>query len=232
MTDEALPNRGDSDSSAGSYQDSHEVTAEAVALLPTSEQLEIAESILDRMQPSDRQNIGSMIHSRGQLAGIILAALGIFWWLSVLNLGVDSEYNQYPSLISGLSFVTVSWFLPILIFFGSLLNAIGRHRGQPAPSMFAGILFLLCLFFTAEPLVRSLADGGDISIGLWQTLRLLLLGSGVFFAANLFIEAFLLDWVKKLEEAYFGIEISPFEEQEVKAELISEQDEVEDNPLP
>ena len=232
MTDEALPNRGDSDSSAGSYQDPHEVTAEAVALLPTSEQLEIAESILDRLQPSDRQNVGSMIHSRGQLAGIILAALGIFWWLSVLNLGVDSEYNQYTSLISGLSFVTVSWFLPILIFFGSLLNAIGRHRGQPAPSMFAGILFLLCLFFTAEPLVRSLADGGDISIGLWQTLRLLLLGSGVFFAANLFIEAFLLDWVKKLEEAYFGIEISPLEEQEAKVELISEQDEVEDNPLP
>jgi hypothetical protein len=232
MTDEALPNRGDSELSAGSYQGSHEDTAEAVALLPTSEQLEIAESILDRLKPSDRQNIGSMIHSRGQLAGIILAALGIFWWLSVLNLDVNSDYNQYTSLISGLSFVTVSWFLPILIFFGSLLNAIGRHRGQPGPSMFAGILFLLCLFFTAEPVVRSLAEGGGLSIGLWQTLRLLILGSGVFFAANLFIEAFLLDWVKKLEEAYFGIEISPLEEQEVKVESISEQDEAEDNPLP
>ena len=232
MTDEAMPNRGDSDLSIGSYQDSHEATAEAVALLPTSEQLEIAESILERLKPSDRQNIGSMIHSRGQLAGIILAALGIFWWLSVLNLGADSEYNQYTSLISGLSFVTVSWFLPILIFFGSLLNAIGRHRGQPAPSMFAGILFLLCLFFTAEPLVRTLAEGGDVTTGLWQTIRLLILGSGVFFAANLFIEAFLLDWVKKLEEAYFGIEISPLQEQEVKVESISAQDDAEDNPSP
>ena len=172
--------RGDSDLSPGSYQDSHEDTAEAVALLPTSEQLEIAESILERLKPADKQNIGSMIHSRGQLAGIILAALGIFWWLSVLNIGADNEYNQYTSLISGLSFVTVSWFLPILIFFGSLLNAIGRHRGQPAPSMFAGILFLMCFFFTAEPLVRTLADGGDLNIGLWQTIRLLILGSGVY----------------------------------------------------
>ena len=38
--------------------------------------------------------------------------------------------------------MNVSWILPILVFFGSLLNAMGRHRGQPAPSMFAGILFL------------------------------------------------------------------------------------------
>ena len=209
---------------------SHEATAEAVAMLPTAEQLEIAESILERLKPSDRQNIGSMIHTRGQLAGIILAALGLFWWLSILNLGSDNEINQYTSLINGLSFMTVSWFLPILVFFGSLLNAIGRHRGQPAPSMFAGVLFLVCIFFAAEPLVRTIAEGGDTGTGFLQTIRLLILGCGVFVSANLFIEAFLLDWVKKLEEAYFGIEISSLEAEEPVIEAI--EDILEDNPSP
>ena len=199
---------GQDSSHSGLDEATHSATSEAVAMLPTAEQLEIAESILERLKPSDRQNIGSMIHTRGQFAGIILAALGLFWWLSILNLGADHEVNQYTSLINGLSFMNVSWILPILVFFGSLLNAMGRHRGQPAPSMFAGILFLVCMFFAAEPFVRSVTGSGEVSTGLWQTGRLLVLGCGVFISAKLFIEAFLLDWVKKLEEAYFGIEIS------------------------
>lgn len=183
-------------------------TVEAIALLPTAEQLEIAESILDRLKPSDRQDIGTMIHKRGQIAGIILASLGIFWWLSILNLKDGDPMNGYDSLIGGLSFFQVSWLLPILVGIGSLLNAAGRHRGRPAPSMLAGVLFLICLFFSAEPLVFTISTGGEFLTGAWQSIRLLILGVGTYFSARLFIEAYLLDWVKKLEEAYHGIELS------------------------
>lgn len=228
MTESTMPNQLDS----SGENLSPESTSEAVAMLPSSEQLEIAESILERMKPSDKKDIGTMIHSRGQMAGIILAALGIFWWLSVLNLGSDHEYNTFTSLISDLSFVTVSWFLPILVFFGSLLNAMGRHRGQPGPSMFAGILFLICLFFAAEPAVRALSASVDLNIGIWQTSRLLILGIGVFISANLFIEAFLLDWVKKLEEAYFGIEISSLQTANESTSVVGTVESGDENPSP
>ena len=75
MTEES----GQDSSHSGLDEAPQSATSEAVAMLPTAEQLEIAESILERLKPSDRQNIGSMIHTRGQFAGIILAALGLFW---------------------------------------------------------------------------------------------------------------------------------------------------------
>jgi Na+-transporting methylmalonyl-CoA/oxaloacetate decarboxylase gamma subunit len=42
---------------------------------------------------------------------------------------------------------------------------------------------------------------------IWQTIRLVILGVGFFFVAKLFIEAFLLNWVMRLEEAFAGIEL-------------------------
>ncbi len=203
--DEGQPMPADSSSRTASGTAN---TAAAVALLPTAEQLEIAESILGRLNPNSKSDIDSMIHRKGQVAGLVLASLVLFWWLSVLNLGSNSEYNDFTSLISSLSFMTVAWLLPILVFFGSLLNAAGRHRGKPAPSLFAGIFFLICIFFASEPIVRTLAGSGDFNTGASQSIRLLILGFGTFFSAKLFIESFLLDWVKKLQESFQGIALA------------------------
>jgi hypothetical protein len=188
------------------------ITAEAVALLPTAEQFEIAESILARLNPNSKKDIGSMIHRRGQIAGLVLASLVLFWWLSVLNLGSGHEYNNYTSQINSLSFTTVAWLLPILVFFGSLLNAAGRNLGKPAPSLFAGVFFLICIFLAAEPVARALFGDGDIGVSGSQSVRLLILGCGTFYSAKLFIESYLLDWVKKLEESIHGIEISEIQD--------------------
>ncbi len=57
------------------------------ANLPSPENLELAESVLQRMQPKDRHEMGQMIHSRSVMGGILLAAVGIFWWLTVSVIG-------------------------------------------------------------------------------------------------------------------------------------------------
>lgn len=104
--------------------------------------------------------------------------------------------------------MTLSYLVPVVVFFASILNAASRERGQPGPALIAGAMFLIMGFFSFEPLVMGLLDSDtDVMNSLWQTSRLVILGVGFFFVAKLFIEAFLLNWVMRLEEAFSEIEI-------------------------
>jgi hypothetical protein len=72
----------------------------------------------------------------------------------------------------------------------------------------AGAMFLVMGFFSLEPLVLGLLNTDvEATHAIWQTTRLVILGVGFFYVAKLLIEAFLLNWVMHLEEAFSGIEL-------------------------
>jgi hypothetical protein len=177
------------------------------AMLPSTQSLEIAENILNRLNPKDRHDLGKMIHKRALYCGGIAASLALFWWLSIQRLG-DDPINQSESLVKGITFTTLSYLVPFVVFFASILNAASRERGQPGPALVAGAMFLVMGFFSLEPLILGLLDADvEATHAIWQTIRLVILGVGFFFVAKLFIEAFLLNWVMRLEEAFAGIEL-------------------------
>jgi hypothetical protein len=181
--------------------------AAGAAMLPSTQSLEIAENILNRLNPKDRHDLGKMIHKRALYCGGIAASLALFWWLSIQRLG-DDPINQSESLVRGITFTTLSYLVPVVVFFASILNAASRERGQPGPALIAGAMFLVMGFFSLEPLILGLLDTDvEATHAIWQTIRLVILGVGFFFVAKLFIEAFLLNWVMRLEEAFAGIEL-------------------------
>ena len=181
--------------------------AAEASMLPSTQSLEIAENILNRLNPKDRHDLGKMIHKRALYCGGIAASLALFWWLSIQRLG-DDPINQSESLVKGITFTTLSYLVPVVVFFASILNAASRERGQPGPALVAGAMFLVMGFFSLEPLILGLLDTDvEATHAIWQTIRLVILGVGFFFVAKLFIEAFLLNWVMRLEEAFAGIEL-------------------------
>ena len=181
--------------------------AAEASMLPSTQSLEIAENILNRLNPKDRHDLGKMIHKRALYCGGIAASLALFWWLSIQRLG-DDPINQSESLVRGITFTTLSYLVPVVVFFASILNAASRERGQPGPALVAGAMFLVMGFFSLEPLILGLLDTDvEATHAIWQTIRLVILGVGFFFVAKLFIEAFLLNWVMRLEEAFAGIEL-------------------------
>lgn len=181
--------------------------AAGASILPSTQSLEIAENILNRLNPKDRHDLGKMIHKRALYCGGIAASLALFWWLSIQRLG-DDPINQSESLVKGITFTTLSYLVPVVVFFASILNAASRERGQPGPALVAGAMFLVMGFFSLEPMILGLLDNDvEATHAIWQTIRLVILGVGFFFVAKLFIEAFLLNWVMRLEEAFAGIEL-------------------------
>ena len=56
---------------------------------PTSESLELMESIIQRLQPTDRHDIREMISFRGLVSGSLASMTAVFWWISV-DKGGDS----------------------------------------------------------------------------------------------------------------------------------------------
>ena len=181
--------------------------AAGASMQPSTQSLEIAENILNRLNPKDRHDLGKMIHKRALYCGGIAASLALFWWLSIQRLG-DDPINQSQSLVQGITFTTLSYLVPVVVFFASILNAASRERGQPGPALVAGAMFLVMGFFSLEPLILGLLDNDvEATHAIWQTIRLVILGVGFFFVAKLFIEAFLLNWVMRLEEAFAGIEL-------------------------
>ena len=59
------------------------ISAPEVADGPTSESLELMESIIQRLQPSDRHDIRDMISYRAQVSGGMAAMTIVFWWIAI-----------------------------------------------------------------------------------------------------------------------------------------------------
>ena len=126
---------------------------------PPEQLIEVADAIISRMNVQDRQDVDKKIHEKALYCGAVVATLAIFWWLSFFQFGTSADEIAEKSLVIGLSFLTISWLVPLLVFFGSILNAISREQGKPAPGLIAGALFLMAKLSLLHQLVltRSLS---------------------------------------------------------------------------
>lgn len=170
-------------------------------MLPSEEQLELAERIIARLNPPDRSAIGEMIHSRSMWVGGILATYAVFWWLTVLQ-NTDNDIG-YKSIFFGPTFLTVTILAPSLVFLGSILSDFSRSLGQLFPGLVSGIMYVFVVLYVSEPAILSLFGSSmETSEGMWRFGRLLILSSTMLVAAKLLIDAVLLGWVKRLMDAY------------------------------
>ena len=211
VTDEEMSAEGDHDANA---------VVPAGANSPPEQLIEVADAIISRMNVKDRHDVDKMIHERALYCGAVIATLTIFWWLSFFQFGTSADEQAEKSLVIGLSFLTISWLVPILVFIGSILNAISREQGKPAPGLVAGALFLMGIYFVLEPLGFYLANitSSELGLVLWQSIRLAVLAGGIYMGARLFIEAFTLSWVKRFLEMY-KIDITPMEDKDVASNI-------------
>jgi len=173
--------------------------------MPNEEQLELAERIIVRLNPPSRTAISKMIHAKAKVVGAIFTGYAVFWWLTVLQVNEDSPFE---SIFFGPDFITITIIAPCLIFLGSLLSDFSRELGQLFPGLVSGIMFVLAVLYTFEPLIMGLVDNISMNSGIWMSFRLVVLCATVLLAAKLLIDAWLLGWVKTLMEAYPDLDFS------------------------
>jgi hypothetical protein len=173
--------------------------------MPNEEQLELAERIIVRLNPPSRTAISKMIHAKAKVVGAIFTGYAVFWWLTVLQVNEDSSFE---SIFFGPDFITITIIAPCLIFLGSLLSDFSRELGQLFPGLVSGIMFVLAVLYTFEPLIMGMVDEISMNSGIWMSFRLVVLCATVLLAAKLLIDAWLLGWVKTLMEAYPDLDFS------------------------
>jgi hypothetical protein len=173
--------------------------------MPNEEQLELAERIIVRLNPPSRTAISKMIHAKAKVVGAIFTGYAVFWWLTVLQV---NEVTTFESIFFGPDFITITIIAPCLIFLGSLLSDFSRELGQLFPGLVSGIMFVLAVLYTFEPLIMGLVDEISMNSGMWMSFRLVVLCATVLLAAKLLIDAWLLGWVKTLMEAYPDLDFS------------------------
>ena len=173
--------------------------------MPREDQIELAERIAVRLNPHSRPEISEMIHAKAKVVGAIFTGYAVFWWLTVLQM---NEETSFESIFFGPDFVTITIIAPCLIFLGSLLSDFSRELGQLFPGLVSGIMFVLAVLYTFEPVIMGLVDNISMNSGIWMTFRLVVLCTTVLLAAKLLIDAWLLGWVKTLMEAYPDLDFS------------------------
>jgi hypothetical protein len=182
--------------------------------LPHPANLELADSVLNRLEPKDRHEMGQMIHSRSVMSGTLFAAVGIFWWLTVSVSGNklgDTEPGLPTSMILNLGFFQVSLLIPLLVLVATVLLMHSRERSSWQSGTIGGILLIIALYFTLEPLGWIVfTDQGSPSMVL-QSLRIGALAIMVHFATHMLLDAILLSWVQKMLQS-FPLELSNLED--------------------
>ena len=180
----------------------------AESSVPTSDSLELAESILQRLKPGDRHEMGQMVFRNAVASGVLLMAVALFWWLTVTVFGKELGSDEAKlSLIFDFDYKWVAALVPILVFFATVLMKLSRERSQPWPGFAAGAMLILALFMAIEP-IGHLAFGNAPAVMLLHSARLVALGVMVHYCASMFLDALLLRWVRDLL-ANFPVDISP-----------------------
>lgn len=174
------------------------IAAAAKEELPTNDALELMESILQRLQPKDRHEIRDMITNRGWLSGVLLMMSGLFWWIAVQK-GSDALNNgDIPdSLLGDFDFSMLAKMVPIVVFFATVVWSVGRERGHASMSNLGGLLVVPAVYYILEPLgFALLTNDVDTQTALFASLRLFALATMIHYSAKLFIDAWLLQWVR------------------------------------
>ncbi|MEL0336718.1 MAG: hypothetical protein VXA63_06485, partial [Euryarchaeota archaeon] len=166
--------------------------------LPTNDALELMESILQRLKPKDRHEIRDMITNRGWLSGVLLMMSGLFWWIAVQK-GSDALNNgDIPdSLLGDFDFSMLAKMVPVVVFFATVVWSVGRERGHASMSNLGGLLVVPAVYYILEPLgFALLTNDVDTQTALFASLRLFALATMIHYSAKLFIDAWLLQWVR------------------------------------
>lgn len=190
---------------------------------PTAYNLEMMESILQRLQPNDRHQIRDMISDRGRMSGALGVACLLFWWVAV-HMGGDSlDDPDLPlSLIGDFRFYQLSLVVPALILVATIMLSMGREKGQASTSNAGGVLAVLAIFFILEPLGRMTLQGDlDAQVATTASGRLAIIALLIHFSTKMMIDSLLLEWVRT---ATMNMDIDLFPNQQV-SELESHADE-------
>ncbi|HJL64807.1 MAG TPA: hypothetical protein QGF70_04390 [Candidatus Thalassarchaeaceae archaeon] len=166
--------------------------------LPSNDALELMESILQRLQPADRHEIRDMITQRGWLSGALLMMSALFWWIAVKKGGDSLGDADIPlSMLGEFDFSSMALIVPGLVFIASVIWSLGRERGLASAPSLAGLLVILAVYYTLEPIgFAILTDHIDFQSAIIATGRLLALAVMIHYSARLFIDSILLQWVR------------------------------------
>ena len=174
------------------------IAAAAKEELPTNDALELMESILQRLQPKDRHEIRDMITNRGWLSGVLLMMSGLFWWIAVQKGSEALNTADIPdSLLGDFDFSMLAKMVPVVVFFATVVWSVGRERGHASMSNLGGLLVVIAVYYILEPLGFALLTN-DVATqtATFASLRLLALAIMIHYSAKLFIDAWLLQWVR------------------------------------
>ena len=189
---------GEEPNDRGEILPHHGMAAAAKEELPSNDALELMESILQRLKPKDRHEIRDMITNRGWLSGVLLMMSGLFWWIAVQK-GSDALNNgDIPdSLLGDFDFSMLAKMVPIVVFFATVVWSVGRERGHASMSNLGGLLVVPAVYYIIEPLgFALLTNDVDTQTALFASLRLFALATMIHYSAKLFIDAWLLQWVR------------------------------------
>ncbi len=199
----------------GAIENAHDGLESEDIIMPSEDKLLFAERIFARLNPPSIGAIPSMIHKKAKTVGGIFAGYAVFWWLTVLQVKNEPEFD---SIFFGPEFLTITILAPVLVFSGSLLSDYSRELGQLFPGLVSGTMFVLAVLYTFEPAIMGFMGDIETSDAVWKTFRLAVLCTTVLLAAKLLIDAWLLVWVKEFMEKNPGIDYSS-EGEEMQPEL-------------
>ncbi len=191
--------------------------SDEAAALPSEDLLVLADSIIQRLEPSDRHDMQQMTVRFGLASGILMMVVALFWWLAVKTVGdAWGDVSTPASVVLDLTFAQVSWIVPLLVFLATVVYSLARERGGPVMAFLGGLLYVLAVYLAVEPIGFMMFDpstGTTLSTAFLQTIRLAALGVMVHYSARFFLDAVLLAWVRNLL-TNFPVDLHPPEESE------------------
>ena len=165
---------------------------------PSAYNVEMMESIVQRLRPEDRHQIRDMISERGRMSGALGIACFLFWWVAVHMGGESLGDSDLPaSMIGDLNYNRLTLVVPALALVATILLTMGREKGQSLTSNAGGVLAVLALFLVLEPLGRMTLLGDlDTQAALTASGRLAIIATLIHLATKMMVDSILLEWVR------------------------------------
>ena len=156
------------------------------------------ESIIQRLQPSDRHDIREMISFRGLVSGSLASMTAVFWWISVDKGGASLGDVDIPiSLIGEFTFREISIIVPLMALASTFIMSVGRETGNAILNNIGGILIVIIMFYILEPLGNAiLGPEIEMQVAVFASGRLVAMAIMIGMATTFFWDAILLQWVR------------------------------------
>jgi hypothetical protein len=165
---------------------------------PSAYNVEMMESIVQRLRPEDRHQIRDMISERGRMSGALGIACFLFWWVAVHMGGESLGDSDLPtSMIGDFNYYRLTLVVPAIALIATILLTMGREKGQSLTSNAGGVLAVLALFLVLEPLGRMTLLGDlDTQAALTASGRLAIIATLIHLATKMMVDSILLEWVR------------------------------------